>query len=663
MMYGLYFLFQVQDQFQATYEEGNKLEEAYIMGNRLIKFLSEVLPTHQHYYSKHPEFTKLRIKTQNNLLKVRKQIDDISYAFDKEIYKNVMEMQGLEFELSPGSRKNGKKGRRKKVTFALEENENHNSRQQDQGRDCATKINGQIYVTPKRPSKGGGKGLGEKGLETVIGSNEDCDLAMWETQDPGLDFLDWSFSSGETSMSIEELSATEATTTSTPKEQTRIEKHDGFNLSQEFEDNVFDSMDDDGWKSFNGKSGGNFEWPEDPFQHSSNDLDAIFDQDDQNTSPKGANLSKSDPSIGVTEIDGADNDSLDSYESESDDDDDVYSGLEDVVENESFVEKIARENSFCGINDLIDEEDDSDAADSWEQNEEEEEDDEEEQEEEVVTPVEEDARNHNVMSLSIEEVRGMDDLETEEHLVTLHQEFISSFDGEDDDDSECDYCIEDEEHKRYVKNMTAMEFPDELQTCDSSGADKTVITAGTSETEALTADDDSDGSQSTNSEVEEKPKISISRREGYYQSFDGPQRNNNIELPDKLDYLEYKVKDLQVKNENKVKSLSSNDLTKSCYDREVNSASTNPSPTNLSKLVQESSYPIQMARSESAALELTRCRANKCCDHFIEPVTVTENVASPVRESSSRPYPTAARIKNLKKSAAWKRRYGTNTSQ
>ena len=52
---------QVLDQFLATsISETSELTESYLVGNRLVKFLSVVLPTHVDYFTKDPRLVDSR---------------------------------------------------------------------------------------------------------------------------------------------------------------------------------------------------------------------------------------------------------------------------------------------------------------------------------------------------------------------------------------------------------------------------------------------------------------------------------------------------------------------------------------------------------------------------------------------------------------------------
>ena len=688
------------------------------MGNRLIKFLSEVLPTHHHYYSKHPDFTILRIKIQNDLLKVRNQMDDLSYALDREVYKTVMRMQGLEFEDSPGGRNGGSKARRKKkVTFALEETHDDGRSKNVSNYDgknrtstpTAQTVNGPIYVTPKPPSKDGPK----KRTGTNLESQSSLDLSLWETRDPEIEIVDMSTSSTENSIDVDDTSSSldvsnsslEAHTPSGFQEQIDDQKKKDVKQPQDFGSNMFDSMVDDGWES-------SLSWPEgDPFQQSPSNLGAELAQEgfdnDKNENEKVTTretyqVVQSRQMIECEDTSETNHHDYDDPSSDSDansDRHDIYDRLDaPMEENEPFVEKIARENVYRGINELREgeEDDDSDADDSWEQD---------DNDDDEASSINLDRSHSSIMSLSMEESYTCNDQSMEEentlnstdpesHLITLHQEFLSSFDLEeghsfDADDSSDEGSI-DGEHEQFVKDMTEMEFssenteydpigvdesiipppsdegvlefPDEIPTCDSSGGDKTVVTASTAsteETEVMNADYESNN--------DGDPVLGISRKSDYYPSFDSSPRNDS-NLPVRLDYLEYKVKDLQVKQENRGSTISPVSLSRSESGSSTDSAesSTDASPhiSQHVKAAEKSSYPVQMARSDSdptsKASKQTETQSHSHCSKVCKK---EEEVPPSSTIDTSKAHPTAARLKNLRKTAAWKRRFGSKSRQ
>ena len=603
---------QVQEQFQAIYEKGEKLEEAYIMGNRLIKFLSEVLPTHQQYYSKHPEFTKLRIQTQNNLLKVRTQMDDISYSLDMEVYETVMKMQGLEFEPSPGKNYNEEVGKRKKkVTFAIEEKEEFEITRKhvdNNGAKCATSA-GVSYEASKE-------------VQLDVTSDE-FDLSLWEKRDPEIEIVDLSMSSCDNSIDFDDLKTSFETSTKC-SQNIKVNKHQNTDFS---------GLLDGGWESFDEKSSSQFEWPAlDSFPH---DFDDFATELKQDTSPEKVTI--------TVEIQSSDSESSRSMSDEQEQDDNFiessnFNSLDNnsdhrkdisIDDNIPFVEKIAQENNYRGINELHDEDEDSDAADSWEQD------------KEITEGME-------TMSLSMEKSSSHDSNTTEDINENIsHEEFPTNFSEDIVFDEYSDDCCEEEDYNLSVEDMTGMDFSDE------TGADKTVVTASTTETEAMT-EDFSDSSHSK-SDGQNEPIIGISRRDNYYPSFDSPQRHKT--LPKQLDYLEHKVKDLRVKNESKDKALKigfldiSNDSSTS-FDASDGNISSNTK--RLHQSPDSFSYPFQMTSSKENSSD---CRNERA---FASAEASGNDYLSSNTESPSKPHPTAARLRNLKKTAAWKRRFGAS---
>ena len=686
------------------------------MGNRLIKFLSEVLPTHHHYYSKQPEIVKLRIKIQNDLLHVRNQIEDLAFLFDEEVYKSVMRMQGLEYHddydssiVTPPTKQssNAKNERKKMVTFASEEilhqydadnhhlyDEQEESHQQQQHQQRVQnesntfqherRTNEPIHVPPQRLTKN----LRRNNPSTIIANNDitrtapsssssyaSIDLSLWEDRDPGIEIVDLSMSSCDNSSidfdnrSLEAESTTTVTIGEISSESTQedvvnrshnsMERGD-VDTSQEFDGtNMFDSMNDDGWESFQCDSESEFQWPQiDPFQQTHNNTTEELRKESTLDEVVSSSSTQQEPRCHIVQQDSLieEEDSDDHSDQPKNDDDfhDQYDTddshyLYDMDEgNVSFVEKIAMENINLDINELREDGGDSDTADSWEQN-----DDDEK------TPIDLDHSNCSTVSLSMEGSLMVSDTSMErdimmnrtdpdEHLEALHEEFMSNDDVDqfvdyDDDGDDSESCITDkQEHNHIVEKVAAVNFPDEIPACDSSGADKTVVTSSTAETESMTADDESEDSKSLN-ETEESI-IGITRRDDFYPSFDSPERDSSIELPTKLDYLEYKVKDLKVKQENKINSISS------CIESHSESSIERNSP-----------YPVQMALptniNENNDVSETKTDTDKNCS-----VIAAGTESTPNERIKTRPT-TASRLKHLRNTTAWKRRFGTSSTQ
>lgn len=562
-------------------------------------------------------------------------------------------------------------------------------------------------------------------------SESSLDLSLWETRDPEIEIVDMSTSSNENSIDVDDQSSSfdisnsslEATTPSSFQEQIEDQKKRDSNQPRDFGANMFDLMGDDGWES-------SLSWPDgDPFQQSPSNLGAQLEQegygDEEDKKVTSYETSQTAQPRQITEAENTSESNHNDYDDSSSDSDSdsngIYEGLDAPMEdNEPFVEKIARENVYRGINELREEgeDDDSDADDSWEQDDDDDKDDE-------ASSINLDRSHSSAMSLSMEESyishdqsmeeNGLNTSDPESHLITLQQEFLSSFDLEEcgsfDDYSSNDGSA-DVEHEQFVKDMTEMEFsneeecdpisidgiiiptardqavlefPDEIPTCDSSGADKTVVTASTAsteETEVMSPDDDSQGSKSINDDRDQI--IGIHRRPNYYPTCDSPQLNDP-NLPIRLDYLECKVKDLQVKHENRDNtttpvSLSPSESSNSTSSTETSNESS-PRVSQPDEIVEKSPYPVQMARSESDPILKATTQIDSINPESdpilksttqIEPqsdctnskVCKKEEEASPSSPGeTSKAHPTAARLRNLRKTAAWKRRFGNKTRQ
>lgn len=673
------------------YEAGDKLEEAFIMGNRLIKFLSEVLPTHDHYYvdSKHrPDLAKLRIQTQNNLLKVRKQMEDVAYAFDKEIYKIEMEKQGLEFDSSPGRIVRDRRTKRKKIVkFAVEDDEHHDceyrfAQQKEQAQSAFenhdTMNQPFKYLPPKSPKKKYQESDESSSFQVSTFSDSKFDLSLWEERDPGMEIVDMSFSSGDNSSGTDDQSSFEDSAfqvedgISSPScanqhfEGKVDDNHSNLHShSKQIEVDLFNPEDEDGWESVKDTPESSFDWP---------DLEGLENQQlsiDNHGSSSHENV----------ELEGDDNlDLVARDERSKDHDDDVntdigdetsehssdFEGINDSLdmlleENVSFVEKIALENINSSINELRDfNDEDSDAADSWEQN--------DDAGDQFLDNKEDD---HCRMDLSLDNEVSMatcdttnssdaaDDIEPQsvhssvhdEHLVALQQEFMSSFDL-DDDQSEEEYEKDGDQNEDDDLNISKIDYVDELTTCDSYGADKTVVTSSTAETEAMTADDGSESSDSSDSSSEHDDAIiGISKRDDYYPSFDSPQRPDESGLSRRLDDVEDRIEDLQVvKHENRERTLvnrTSEEVSIQTPSQE-NDCVVSSGVTKHLDYQDDSKYPIQMPR----------VAVNVESEGELENMDMNTQQQSKIQPKSQHYTATGTcRLKNIRQTQAWRRRY------
>ncbi len=70
--------------------ECNELIECYIVGNRLFKFLSVVLPTHPQYFSSDPKLEKLRNCSESQLMELLEYMEEIELMIDEMEYNRYI---------------------------------------------------------------------------------------------------------------------------------------------------------------------------------------------------------------------------------------------------------------------------------------------------------------------------------------------------------------------------------------------------------------------------------------------------------------------------------------------------------------------------------------------------------------------------------------------
>jgi hypothetical protein len=81
----------------------NSLREAYLVGNRLVKFLSTVLPTHPDYFKTQPsEFVTLRSKSQAQLVQLLQYLEQIALLIDEDQYNKYI-LQDLHNRMASSS--------------------------------------------------------------------------------------------------------------------------------------------------------------------------------------------------------------------------------------------------------------------------------------------------------------------------------------------------------------------------------------------------------------------------------------------------------------------------------------------------------------------------------------------------------------------------------
>lgn len=72
----------VMDQFNTSFENDKDIENTFIMGNRLLSFLTEALPQHPSYM--HAVVLKQREKSIGGLVQVKKRIEELSHRIDED---------------------------------------------------------------------------------------------------------------------------------------------------------------------------------------------------------------------------------------------------------------------------------------------------------------------------------------------------------------------------------------------------------------------------------------------------------------------------------------------------------------------------------------------------------------------------------------------------
>ncbi|KAG7354710.1 hypothetical protein IV203_004066 [Nitzschia inconspicua] len=90
----------VLEQFlTGSISEREDLIERYLIGNRLFKFLSIVLPTHTDYFSAEPNLAALRVKSQNQLIDLLQCMEELELMIDEMEYNAY-----ILTDLTPGQR-------------------------------------------------------------------------------------------------------------------------------------------------------------------------------------------------------------------------------------------------------------------------------------------------------------------------------------------------------------------------------------------------------------------------------------------------------------------------------------------------------------------------------------------------------------------------------
>lgn len=74
----------VLSQFRAMYESRSNIEELFVMGHRLIIFLSKALPNHPEFRSKAPLIVTKRTKSRHDLHWIKRRLDIVALRIDEE---------------------------------------------------------------------------------------------------------------------------------------------------------------------------------------------------------------------------------------------------------------------------------------------------------------------------------------------------------------------------------------------------------------------------------------------------------------------------------------------------------------------------------------------------------------------------------------------------
>mmetsp|Transcript_6449 Transcript_6449/g.11497 ORF Transcript_6449/g.11497 Transcript_6449/m.11497 type:complete len:416 (-) Transcript_6449:55-1302(-) len=74
----------IHDQFAEAYESQQELKDTYVLGHRLIHFLSRGLPTHVQYLSDEPAIAELRSKGHERLVRLIQELEYVALLIDQE---------------------------------------------------------------------------------------------------------------------------------------------------------------------------------------------------------------------------------------------------------------------------------------------------------------------------------------------------------------------------------------------------------------------------------------------------------------------------------------------------------------------------------------------------------------------------------------------------
>jgi len=75
---------------QSGNEAGTDLRETYVIGHRLVKFLCQVLPNHENYFSEESHIWELRTNSQEQLVQLLQFLEVLAEQIDEEEYNNFI---------------------------------------------------------------------------------------------------------------------------------------------------------------------------------------------------------------------------------------------------------------------------------------------------------------------------------------------------------------------------------------------------------------------------------------------------------------------------------------------------------------------------------------------------------------------------------------------
>ncbi len=254
----------------------------------------------------------------------------------------------------------------------------------------------------------------------------------------------------------------------------------------------------------------------------------------------------------------------------------------------------------------------------------------------------------------------------------IHEDFDNSqIIAESPDDFNFDHFVErvntsdGNEHDDYLHEMAKIEYCDqnaEVSACDSSGGGKTTSTA---ETLPLAADESDDGSSSsceledTGAQNQEGSVLGIVRRDTYIPTIDSPEKPPKKQIGEELDDLESRVRGLKEKLEDEMNSVEPDYpiqmSRKPMIDVDTNIVEVGNNVTPSYKGVASQSQDSSISDAPTSNHVKSSSLEREATPSAEEEAKSTKQSTSVV--SQTRRHPTAARLKVLRQSNAWKRRY------